>query len=63
MNAMIKTLEDIGQSVSLKQFDNPLQLLNSVKVSDNIIKELQKHTIEYVCAIAPEDDEEAEVNI
>ena len=63
MNAMIKILEDIGQSVSLKQFDNPLQLLNSVNVSDNIIEDLRKHTIEYVCAVMPEDDDDNDERI
>ncbi len=60
MNAMIKTLEDIGQSVSLKQFDNPLELLNSLNVSRGLINKLQKHTIEYVCLVVPEDDDDAE---
>lgn len=63
MNAMIKTLENIGQSVSLKQFDDSQELLNSMKVPDSILKDLQKHTIEYVCAIMPEDDEDEEINI
>lgn len=65
MNAMIKTLEEIGQSVSLKQFDNSVELLNSLNVSDSIIQNLQKHTIEYVCVIMPEDDDDTddEINI
>ena len=64
MNAMIKTLEDIGQSVSLKQFDNSLELLNSVNVSDSIINDLEKHTIEYVCLVMPEDDDtDEEINV
>ncbi len=61
---MIKTLEEIGQSVSLKQFDNSLELLKSVNVSDGIIGDLKKYTIEYVCIVMPEDDEpDEEINI
>ncbi|MCF6318028.1 MAG: hypothetical protein L3J83_01940 [Proteobacteria bacterium] len=58
MSTMIKTLEEIGQSASLKQFDSSIHLLSSMNISDSIIQDLQKHTIEYVCAILPEDDDD-----
>ncbi len=60
MNAMIKTLEEIGQTTSLKQFDGTLQLLNSMNVSNNIITDLSEQVSEYVCALVPDDDDDEE---
>lgn len=65
MNALIKTLEQMGQSVSVKEFDSASEMLKSNNVSESIVQKLQKHTIEYVCLVMPEDDDDKdeEINI
>lgn len=57
MNA-IKTLEKIGQSVSKKQFSTTEEMLNSLNIDNEIIPQLKNCSIELICNIHPEDDEE-----
>jgi hypothetical protein len=63
MNTMIKTLEEIGQSTSIKEFDSASDLLKQVNLSENIIDELRNNTHEYVCALVPDDDDDQETKI
>jgi hypothetical protein len=54
----IRILEKIGQSVSKKHFSTTEDMLDSLNIDNQIIPELKKCSIELVCVIRPEDDDE-----
>jgi hypothetical protein len=55
MNAAIKQLEEIGQSTSLKEYENLSEMLGSIKLNKEMFN-LKKQ--EFVCLLVPEDDTE-----
>lgn len=62
MSKAIKILEEIGQSTSLNQHENLMEMLKGLNIEPQSIGEVQKNTQEYVCTIFPEDDDEEETS-
>jgi hypothetical protein len=54
----IRTLEKLGQSISKKHFASTEDMLDSLNIDNKIIPKLKKHSIELICTIRPEDDDE-----
>lgn len=54
----IKTLEKIGQSVSKKHFATAEEMLDNLNIDNKIIPQLKECSIELVCGIHPEDDDD-----
>ena len=57
MNSAIKILEEIGQSTSLKQHDDLLEMLTSLNVKESSFDSINLTEKEFVCVLLPEDDE------
>lgn len=58
MKKLVKNLEKIGQSGSLKQHARVSDLLEASHVNVDLIEESFANSVELYCLIAPEDDEE-----
>lgn len=58
MKKLIKQLEIIGQSTSLKQHANVKDLLESGHYPVDLVNEVLKNSQELICMIEPEDDAE-----
>ncbi len=58
MKKLIKKLELIGQSASLKQHANVSDMLESSHLSTDLIEETFKNSAELYCMVEPEDDQE-----
>jgi hypothetical protein len=56
MNSLIKTIEAIGSSSSLKQHNSVKDMLESGHYNLDIIEETFKNSHELICMIEPEDD-------
>lgn len=56
MKKLIKELEIIGQTTSLKQHNNIKDLIESGNHSKNLINEALKNSHELICMVHPEDD-------
>jgi hypothetical protein len=55
----IRTLEKIGQSISKKHFVTTEDMLDSLNIDNKIIPQLKKCSIELICIIRPEDDDDS----
>lgn len=60
MKSAVKLLEEIGQSASLKDYENIQDMLQSLNINSEIMQQLESDKQEYVCGLFPEDDEEEE---
>lgn len=58
MKQLIKELEIIGQTTSLKQHNSIKDLVESGNYSENLVNEVLKNSHELLCLIEPEDDTE-----
>lgn len=58
MKSLIKQLEVMGQTKSLKQHQSVKQLIESGEFDANLIDEVSKFSSELICAVEPQDDQE-----
>ena len=58
MNAIIRTLELIGQSNSIKQFSSLNDMKSSIGIDNNILSKIENTQVEYVCHQSPPDEED-----
>ena len=58
MKKLVKKLESIGQSASLKQHANISDLLEASHLGVDLIEETFKNSTELFCLIEPEDDKD-----
>jgi hypothetical protein len=56
VNLAIKTLEEIGQNSSLKDFNSLHKMLSSLELKDNTFDTINLIKQELVCGLLPEDD-------
>lgn len=56
MKSLIKAIETIGSTSSLKQHNTVKEMLESGQHDLNIIEETLKNSHELICMIEPEDD-------
>jgi len=57
MKINIKALEAIGQTVSVKQYHSSQEMMKHLNMENNILDQLEKAEIDYVCQQEPGDDE------
>jgi len=58
MKSLIKQLEIMGQTSSLKQHASVKQLIESGQHEIDLIEEVTKYSHELICAVEPQDDQE-----
>ncbi len=58
MKSLIKQLEVMGQTKSIKQHQSVKQLIESGEFDSNLIDEVSKFSSELICAVEPQDDQE-----
>ena len=58
---VINVLEKIGQTASKKQYKSSEDMLNSLEISHELIKTIQEKSLEFVCGILPEDDDDENI--
>jgi len=58
MKSLIKKLEIMGQTKSLKQHDSVKKMTESGQLDINLIDEVFKNSHELICMVEPEDDQE-----
>ncbi len=58
MKNYIKTLEKLGQSTSIQQYENLNELIGSQSIDDITVKRILSDSKELICAHMPGDDDE-----
>ena len=58
MKSLIKELEIMGQTQSLKQFSSVKQMIESGQSGLDLVEEAFKNSQELICAVEPLDDKE-----
>jgi hypothetical protein len=58
MKKLIKKLEMIGQSASLKQHANISDMVEASQLNLDLIEETFKNSVELYCLVEPEDDQD-----
>lgn len=58
MKSLIKQLELMGQTKSIKQHQSVKQLVESGDFDADLMEEVAKFSGELICAIEPQDDQE-----
>lgn len=54
----IKTLEKLGQTQSIHQFESGAQMINELGAQADAFKTLKSQNNDLVCLILPDDDDE-----
>jgi len=59
MKSIIKALEAIGQSTSIKQFTSFTEMKRGLGIDDNILSEIENKQLEFICVqTTPDEDDE-----
>jgi hypothetical protein len=58
MNTAIKILEEIGQSTSIKQHDDLVEMLATLKIQESSIENIYLKKHEFVCLLVPAKDDD-----
>lgn len=58
MKKLVKSLEQIGQSTSLKQHQSVASMLEANHLNADLIEETFSHSVELYCLVEPEDDQD-----
>ncbi len=56
MNLIIKTLEEIGQNLSVKQFKNSQAMVQQNGYNEKLIMDFSNSSKDFVCILLPEEE-------